>query len=265
MTHLNTPDTAYVSVKAVNWVLNLRGIKAGPKSVLFVLATHANETQGWTTFVGLKTVADEAGMTERSAEQHARWLEENGYIVRRRRHRKDGTLGTYTTTVRYGHDPATKSSGSPAEESSAHKKEAPKNEAKVQSFAVEATLPPTRTLTDEPVEDWKRFRRHADYAALIASYRAAAYWKANGDLDDSVEAEDTFWGNLYTLTDVEDSEFNADKWTIRASAAEPYEAGKQLSKILYSAALAKGAPLRWHPHGELHNPWPTPRTQLAAA
>lgn len=265
MSHDSKPSTAYVSVKAVNWVLGLRGIKAGPKSVLFVLATHANETKAWTTFVGLDTVAEEAGMTTRSAEQHARWLEANGYIHRARRHRNDGSLGTYMTTVHYGFDPAAKSSGSPAEESSAHKKEVPKKEAESKSFAVEAPLPPMNTSQVEPVEDWARFRGHSDYAALIASYRAAAYWKTQRDLDAMIDAEDAFWGNLYTLTDAEETDFNADQWTIRASAVEPYEAGKQLSKILQSAAQAKGSPLLWQPHGKLHNPWPTRKTQLTAA
>ncbi len=71
-------------------VLDRRFGSAVRKSVALVLADHADGDQ-WATVVGQRRIAAEAEVGERTVRRVLTEFEEEGLIVRRRRHRKDGT------------------------------------------------------------------------------------------------------------------------------------------------------------------------------
>lgn len=62
---------------------------AGRKFVLVALADRANG-DGY-SFPGQKSLAAMTGQSERSVREHLEWLEENDYVRRKERRRKDGT------------------------------------------------------------------------------------------------------------------------------------------------------------------------------
>lgn len=79
----------------INWVRDLRGVKYGPKSVLYSLAARMGENDH--CFPGREKLAEDAGMSVTAVRVHLAWLEEHGYISREHRQRENGSR----TTTKY--------------------------------------------------------------------------------------------------------------------------------------------------------------------
>lgn len=85
-----------MSNDALTWAWKAR-IPDGPKFVLVALADHASDHAGedWTCFPSVDRLIERTCKSRSTVERHLKWLDENGWISRRRRRRADGTLGIY--------------------------------------------------------------------------------------------------------------------------------------------------------------------------
>jgi len=90
-----------MSNDALTWAWKAR-IPDGPKFVLVALADHASDHAGedWTCFPSVDRLIERTSKSRSTVERHLKWLDDNGWISRRRRRRADGTLGIYDFTLR---------------------------------------------------------------------------------------------------------------------------------------------------------------------
>jgi hypothetical protein len=89
-----------MSNDALTWAWKAR-IPDGPKFVLVALADHASDHAGedWTCFPSVERLMERTSKSRSTVERGLKWLDENGWISRRRRRRGDGTLGIYDFTL----------------------------------------------------------------------------------------------------------------------------------------------------------------------
>lgn len=109
-----------MSVQAITWAYNLRGLSSGQKFVLVTLCNRADED--WSCYPSVNFIAEETGMSDRSVRQHLDALEEAGAIRRDRTRNSDGTLGRYRYFVQRQFSPVAISAGGekPANEPAAN-------------------------------------------------------------------------------------------------------------------------------------------------
>jgi DNA-binding transcriptional ArsR family regulator len=87
-----------MSVIASNWA-RVQKLHRTPKTILCYLAERANGKRGFFCFPGQKTIAVEAGVSERTVRYALSYLEEMGFIEREQRRRKSGYRSSDTITV----------------------------------------------------------------------------------------------------------------------------------------------------------------------
>ena len=78
-----------MSVRAIAWALEVRGLTAPERLVLVVLADHAND-DGY-CYPGLQSVSEKVELEERSVRRHVARLERKGFLERLARFRPDGS------------------------------------------------------------------------------------------------------------------------------------------------------------------------------
>jgi hypothetical protein len=78
-----------MSVQAITWALDQSCATATEKAVLLVIANYVGPDG--TTFVGQETIAAQACCSVKTVERALATFEDNGWIERERRHRKDGS------------------------------------------------------------------------------------------------------------------------------------------------------------------------------
>jgi DNA-binding transcriptional ArsR family regulator len=96
-----------MSVQAISWAYNLRGVSSGQKFVLVTLCNRADED--WSCYPSISFIAEETGMSQRSVRAHLDGLEAAGMILRDRTRNSDGTLGRYRYFVQRQNSPVAKS------------------------------------------------------------------------------------------------------------------------------------------------------------
>lgn len=109
-----------MSVQAITWAYNLRGLSSGQKFVLVTLCNRADED--WSCYPSVNFIAEETGMSDRSVRQHLDALEAAGAIRRDRTRNNDGTLGRYRYFVQRQFSPVANSAAGekPANEPAAN-------------------------------------------------------------------------------------------------------------------------------------------------
>lgn len=98
-----------MSVQAITWAYNLRGLSSGQKFVLVTLCNRADED--WSCYPSVSFIAEETGMSDRSVRQHLDALEAAGAILRDRTRNNDGTLGRYRYFVQRQFSPLAEFAG----------------------------------------------------------------------------------------------------------------------------------------------------------
>lgn len=81
-----------MSNKAINWAYG-QTLKSGPKFVLVTLSDYADENDSCYPLV--RQISHKTGISDRSVRQHLFFLEEHGFLTRKRQRNEDGTLGRY--------------------------------------------------------------------------------------------------------------------------------------------------------------------------
>lgn len=93
-----------MSIEAINAVSKMDIQPSGRKFVALALANFADEN--WTCYPSTKRIAEWTGQGEKTVRRHLEDLEYEGYLIRERNRRDDGTLGVYRFYIQRSYWPA---------------------------------------------------------------------------------------------------------------------------------------------------------------
>ena len=231
------------------WVLRSgKKLSHGAKALYGVIMTYAdNETRA--AFPGKEKLAEDMGASVRSIFNYMKELEDFGALkVTRRRNKKTGNYYANHYTLVFN-DPSATECRRPSEE------ECPRSKPTILNID-----PPSFTSEDESSDQRKEFHDHAsaipttDHLTsnpgnltakqryeLRAQLRRVGQTIQAGHKFYSEKTQDEWWHFIGMMEDAFKYDFDntsmADllhnqKWTVTAKVADPYEAGKELNKLI---------------------------------
>lgn len=167
-----------MSIEAMNAIAKLHIEPSGRKFVAMALANFADEA--WACFPSVRKISEWTALSDKAVRDHLASLETDGFLVRERVRREDGTLGVYRYFIQRQISPvADFASGenfhSPAAKTTAH------------NHQLEPSIKPSKTRGTRLPANWQPSQAELDFAldtgwerehVLIEVAKFRDYWIA---------------------------------------------------------------------------------------